>query len=445
MQPPAALRHWWTCVTALVALLAAPAALAADHWTRPAPGVSVLHRVGPGVDFHVAVVDLREPGVELVASRPSEGFATVREFARRRRAVLAFNANFFRRSSCGIAVGEGERDDAAYEHRCHASLGVGAENQAEVFDSSALLHGALPSAWMRNVVSGKPFILRDGEAPAWTAGGHMYRTHPRTAVGLDRERRRLFVLVADGRRRGVPGLDGAAMARVFRELGAWDALNLDGGGSSTFVLGDRVLNHPADGHENRVFTSVGVVLREGARWFDGEVLSLRGDAEVDPGAVGTLRALVRNTGRASWTQGSPWLPAELLEVQGAQVLEQRLEGDVAPGATGTVRLVLRGGATAGAQPLRVALRGATGAAASWALAVRRPPAAPRRRFDARSLFALRAGPEVALPEGLGAVYVGAQGCDVGPRPGAPRSLRGVLAVALCAAVVAGRRSRVRVV
>jgi exopolysaccharide biosynthesis protein len=32
----------------------------------------------------------------------------------------------------------------------------------------------------------------------------------------------------------------------MKELGAWDALNFDGGGSTTLVIGDKVVNVPSD-------------------------------------------------------------------------------------------------------------------------------------------------------------------------------------------------------
>lgn len=81
--------------------------------------------------------------------------------------------------------------------------------------------------------------------------------HPRTAVGIDRETGHLLLLVIDGRSRTSRGYTLVELARMMHELGAEDALNLDGGGSSTLVAGNprgvvKVRNRPSDGHERSV-------------------------------------------------------------------------------------------------------------------------------------------------------------------------------------------------
>lgn len=84
--------------------------------------------------------------------------------------------------------------------------------------------------------------LEQAERPAFAAA-----RHPRTAVGWDPERRRLWVVVADGRREGlVEGMTLPELADLLLALGAEDALNLDGGGSSTMVVDGRVVSRPSD-------------------------------------------------------------------------------------------------------------------------------------------------------------------------------------------------------
>ena len=81
----------------------------------------------------------------------------------------------------------------------------------------------------------------------WITPRGMNRADPRTAIGLSRDRKTLVMLVADGRRGRVAGMSGFQMAAVMREFGAWDALNLDGGGSCTLVIDGQVRNEPSDG------------------------------------------------------------------------------------------------------------------------------------------------------------------------------------------------------
>lgn len=70
---------------------------------------------------------------------------------------------------------------------------------------------------------------------------------PRTAVGATADGK-LILLVCDGRNmRGSAGFTLAELADKLIELGAVDAVNLDGGGSSTMVGSDgKVLNRPSD-------------------------------------------------------------------------------------------------------------------------------------------------------------------------------------------------------
>jgi hypothetical protein len=73
--------------------------------------------------------------------------------------------------------------------------------------------------------------------------------HPRTAVAVDAQGQRLWLIVVDGRQRGYSkGVTLSELTGIVVALGAETALNLDGGGSSTLVMasngGARLLNAP---------------------------------------------------------------------------------------------------------------------------------------------------------------------------------------------------------
>ena len=57
--------------------------------------------------------------------------------------------------------------------------------------------------------------------------------HPRTAIGIDKDTGQVLMLVVDGRQDFSRGLTMVELANLMTSLGAEDALNLDGGGSST--------------------------------------------------------------------------------------------------------------------------------------------------------------------------------------------------------------------
>ena len=86
---------------------------------------------------------------------------------------------------------------------------------------------------------------------------------PRTAVGIDRETDEVLILTVDGRQRTSRGYTMVELANEMIDLGADEALNLDGGGSTTMVVRgsdgrDRVVNNPSDGFERRVANTLAV-------------------------------------------------------------------------------------------------------------------------------------------------------------------------------------------
>jgi hypothetical protein len=112
-----------------------------------------------------------------------------------------------------------------------------------------LARGAAPAL----VIGGWPRILRDGvsvTADAATVEGTISRNaemkHPRTAVGFSRDSTTLFILAVDGRSKQSVGVTLAELATLMRQLGAWQAMNFDGGGSTTMVIDGAVVNVPSD-------------------------------------------------------------------------------------------------------------------------------------------------------------------------------------------------------
>ena len=71
--------------------------------------------------------------------------------------------------------------------------------------------------------------------------------HPRTAIGSSQDRKYLIMAVVDGRQQGYSiGIDLYDLAALMKEFGCSDAINLDGGGSSTMIVEDRIVNRPSD-------------------------------------------------------------------------------------------------------------------------------------------------------------------------------------------------------
>ncbi|MER6068210.1 phosphodiester glycosidase family protein [Streptomyces sp. NPDC001817] len=104
-------------------------------------------------------------------------------------------------------------------------------------------------------------VLEGGEA---RSGLDDTTSAVRTVVGFRDGGRRLLILALDGAAAYRTGMTVAEEARTMRSLGASDAFNLDGGGSSELVTRDHgartvtVRNHPSTGAERPVANGIGV-------------------------------------------------------------------------------------------------------------------------------------------------------------------------------------------
>ncbi len=103
-----------------------------------------------------------------------------------------------------------------------------------------------------HAIGGGPRLVKNGH-PHITAAPEKFRadvyasTRPRTAVGITEDGRLLLVTVEGGREGDGGGMSLSELASTMIKLGAYQAMNLDGGGSSTFVAERRLINLPSDG------------------------------------------------------------------------------------------------------------------------------------------------------------------------------------------------------
>jgi exopolysaccharide biosynthesis protein len=103
------------------------------------------------------------------------------------------------------------------------------------------------------IIGGWPRLLRDGinvapraAADEGTISRNAEARHPRTAVAFSRDSSTLWLVTVDGRTAASVGMTTTELADFLRTLGAWNALNFDGGGSTAMVIGGRVVNVPSD-------------------------------------------------------------------------------------------------------------------------------------------------------------------------------------------------------
>ncbi|MFI5980382.1 phosphodiester glycosidase family protein [Streptomyces sp. NPDC051555] len=145
-------------------------------------------------------------------------------------------------------------------------------------------------------LGGRAALVVDG-VPQDHDGGPNDTAAPRTAVGLTRDGRTLRVVTVDGRQRDSGGLTLTGLGRLMHGLGAHDALNLDGGGSTTLVAGRSgtldldLENSPSDGAPRKVANGLVLTVPTGAGRATGfRVEALGGATRLFPGLTRTLTA-----------------------------------------------------------------------------------------------------------------------------------------------------------
>ncbi|MBE3598949.1 MAG: phosphodiester glycosidase family protein [Limnochordaceae bacterium] len=160
--------------------------------------------------------------------------------------------------------------------------------QAGVVPGSSLRPSPPAGGTIYAALSGGSVLLQDGQ-PLLELGqpGYPLTRQPRSAIGVGRQGRRVILAAVDGRHWTSRGLDVAELARWLQRLGATDAINLDGGGSTTLVArigpGSRategaraapgpplaVVNRPSDGGERAVPAALGLFYDAGAAGHPG--------------------------------------------------------------------------------------------------------------------------------------------------------------------------------
>ncbi|OEV13480.1 phosphodiester glycosidase family protein [Streptomyces nanshensis] len=121
----------------------------------------------------------------------------------------------------------------------------------------------------RTAVGGRGLLVVDGEPQDWE-GKPNNEAAPRTAVGFSQDGSTMHVLSVDGRQAASGGVTLTELARMMRQLGAYNALNLDGGGSSTLLAREpgaqkpQLENEPSDGEEREVPNGLALTAPEGS-------------------------------------------------------------------------------------------------------------------------------------------------------------------------------------
>lgn len=205
-------------------------------------------------------VDLTEPAIEFF-STPSNGDGpmetygqTTTTFVQTYGVAVGVNANFFSpvstipndpRELSGLAISRGVVVSPPESGRPMALI-----TPANVASIVQTAPGNLAPYW--TAVAGSDRVLINGVSQLAACETSFCNQNPRTAVGISADGRYFYMVVIDGRQAGWS--DGATLFETgewLKRLGAWNALNLDGGGSTAMAKLENgaavLLNRPSGG------------------------------------------------------------------------------------------------------------------------------------------------------------------------------------------------------
>lgn len=244
-----------------------------------APGVKEKHysfegKDGKKIESFVVEVDTSNPTVSIEAGTPDDGEAfglqPVRQQANaanreNHKVAAAVNADFYNMAT-GVPVGVVYKDGKAIKAQSGQQwnfFGIKKTGDA-VIGNNAEYEGLKDQ--LQEALGGNAILVKDGQIYQTPQTGA--DKEPRTAVGI-KEGGDVFFVVIDGRQEPYSsGISMPDLAQLMIDLGAVNALNLDGGGSSTFTTrelgGDdlEVDNKPSDRSERSVANTWLVVSKE---------------------------------------------------------------------------------------------------------------------------------------------------------------------------------------
>lgn len=128
-------------------------------------------------------------------------------------------------------------------------------------------------------VSGGAVLVKDGQIPE-TFSSNISGSNPRSAIGISKDGNTVFLVTVDGRQSSSFGMTQLEIAEFLKEKGVYNAINLDGGGSTTMVarlLGEqsaKTVNSPSGTALRMVTNAIGVFNNKKTGSLDGLVVKI---------------------------------------------------------------------------------------------------------------------------------------------------------------------------
>jgi hypothetical protein len=278
---------------------------AATIVSSPFQGITYISRTETSprtVNMHIVLVDLEKPGISFKLTSPGGSRDTIRQttldFLNQERAQIAINCHFFlpypsadaNSNVVGLAASQGnvyspfdrqliveDFSDQSYAIVPYApALNIDPNNKACIVHHNAAYsdnkHVSEPVI-LWNAVSGSAQIITNGKVTipkysgtppllnaisGYSDNNSWYAApKPRTVIGLTKENKTLILFTVDGTGRSQGMSVGEVSEFLIHEYEIYNALNLDGGGSTTIAMEDpnthlgKIMNVPSDNPSGR--------------------------------------------------------------------------------------------------------------------------------------------------------------------------------------------------
>lgn len=259
----------------MLVLLLVPSLSAAAQTSEPFVGVQLerITRSKPRPEIiHLAIIDPEAPGIRFLVT-PSNGdpngplpgdpnLETTREttlqFITRQHAQLGINGSFFTfvkhtldTDDVSLVISDGHVVSPLDPHRAWV-LNITPDNRVQIRKVTASEVGKQGTR-LHDTIAGSDLLVEQGKVVAPTGSKFDDSHPPRTAVAVTHHGR-LLLMTVDGRQPGFSeGMSLQEVARFLVAHGAVEALNFDGGGSTTMAIADprpRIINFPSDHKPN---------------------------------------------------------------------------------------------------------------------------------------------------------------------------------------------------
>ncbi|WP_018478705.1 phosphodiester glycosidase family protein [Pontibacter roseus] len=198
-------------------------------------------------------INLRKAGIQVRFAYSDSTRIKTSDFAREQGAVAAINGSYFDVKNGGSVnfFRTGGQINATSTpqlpaYRENAAIAVDVAGKVSIIRKPK---AGWETTAIPELLSSGPLLVFGGQVEAMVPQAFNTNRHPRTAIGITSDNHLLLVTV-DGRSAEAQGMTNAELAQLMLTLGCTEALNLDGGGSTTLWIDGRgtngIVNFPSD-------------------------------------------------------------------------------------------------------------------------------------------------------------------------------------------------------